>query len=198
MPRTASARSPGSIGQAGGIRELLRLAARIRKELIKHYDSPVRRRDRAHQIQGHRRRARGSSAACSTPRGSIARASTCMAARRPSSGRSSSTNRWSCTRAKLPEPKIPKPVKTPDFAKRLPKAIQPFTTKGVYDASARRRHLSFTQGAGHGGSHPHLAHEFVMRAGREPRPVPERRSSPPTGPASASAPTSPRSPAGRS
>jgi hypothetical protein len=22
-------------------------------------------------------------------------------------------------------------------------------------------HLSFTQGAGHGGSHPHLAHEFL-------------------------------------
>jgi hypothetical protein len=23
-------------------------------------------------------------------------------------------------------------------------------------------HLSFLQGSGHGGSHPHLAHEFVM------------------------------------
>ena len=22
-------------------------------------------------------------------------------------------------------------------------------------------HLSFTQGGGHGGSHPHLAHEFI-------------------------------------
>jgi hypothetical protein len=41
-----------------------------------------------------------------------------------------------------------------------PKAIQRFTTKGVYDL-AKKTHLSFTQGAGHGGSHPHLAHEFV-------------------------------------
>lgn len=62
--------------------------------------------------------------------------------------------------AKLPEAKIPKRVSAPDFAKRLPKAIRPFTTKGVYDL-AKKTHLSFTQGAGHGGSHPHLVHEFV-------------------------------------
>ena len=73
--------------------------------------------------------------------------------------------------AKLPEPKIPKPVKTPDFAKRLPKPIQRFTTKGVYDLG-KKTHLSFTQGAGHGGSHPHLANEFVMALveGRDPFP----------------------------
>jgi len=34
-----------------------------------------------------------------------------------------------------------------------------FTTRGVYDEE--NAHLSFTQGAGHGGSHPHLVHEFV-------------------------------------
>src|ERR1043165_5320168 len=50
--------------------------------------------------------------------------------------------------AKLPEPKIPKPVKAPDYAKRLPKPIQPFTTKGVYDLG-KKTHLSFVQGAGH-------------------------------------------------
>ncbi|MFM8878665.1 MAG: gfo/Idh/MocA family oxidoreductase, partial [Verrucomicrobiota bacterium] len=33
--------------------------------------------------------------------------------------------------------------------------------KGVYDMS-ENVHLSFVQGSGHGGSHPHLAHEFVM------------------------------------
>jgi hypothetical protein len=27
---------------------------------------------------------------------------------------------------------------------------------------ADNTHLSFTQGSGHGGSHPHLAHEFLM------------------------------------
>lgn len=70
--------------------------------------------------------------------------------------------------AKLPEAKIPKRVVAPDFAKRLPKAIRPFTTKGVYDL-AKKTHLSFTQGAGHGGSHPHLVHEFVsaLVEGRE-------------------------------
>lgn len=64
--------------------------------------------------------------------------------------------------AKLPEPKIPKLIKTPDFAKRLPKPLQPFTTGGVYGGKGKKGHRSFTQGAGHGGSHPHLANEFVM------------------------------------
>ena len=62
--------------------------------------------------------------------------------------------------AKKPEHKIPQKIKVPDFANRLPKAIRAFTTKGVYDLG-KKTHLSFTQGAGHGGSHPHLAHEFV-------------------------------------
>jgi predicted dehydrogenase len=50
-------------------------------------------------------------------------------------------------------------VTIPDYAERLPEPIQRFTTKGVYDEE--HEHLSFKQGAGHGGSHPHLAHEFV-------------------------------------
>jgi hypothetical protein len=62
--------------------------------------------------------------------------------------------------AKRPEPQIPEKVKVPDYADRLPEGIRPFTTKGVYDL-AQHTHLSFTQGAGHGGSHPHLAHEMV-------------------------------------
>ena len=46
-----------------------------------------------------------------------------------------------------------------------------FTTKGVYDLD-EQQHLSFTQGAGHGGSHPHLAHEFLqaLLEGRDPYP----------------------------
>ena len=52
-------------------------------------------------------------------------------------------------------------VKIPDYAHLLPEAIRPFTTKGVYDMS-ENVHLSFVQGSGHGGSHPHLVHEFVM------------------------------------
>ena len=73
--------------------------------------------------------------------------------------------------AKKPEPEIPERVKVPDYAHMLPEPIQMFTTKGVYDLDDQK-HLSFTQGAGHGGSHPHLAHEFVMSLveNREPFP----------------------------
>lgn len=59
-----------------------------------------------------------------------------------------------------PEPEIPEEVDSPDYAHLLPEAIQRFTTKGVYDTDDHQ-HLSFTQGAGHGGSHPHLVHEFI-------------------------------------
>lgn len=62
--------------------------------------------------------------------------------------------------AKKPEPEIPQRVKVPDYAHLLPEPIRRFTTGGVYDAG-EHQHLSFVQGGGHGGSHPHLAHEFV-------------------------------------
>lgn len=78
--------------------------------------------------------------------------------------------------AKKPEPKIPKPVKAPDYAKRLPKEIRRYTTKGVYD-EGKKTHLSFTQGAGHGGSHPHLAHEFVTALVEKREPFPNARQS---------------------
>jgi predicted dehydrogenase len=58
--------------------------------------------------------------------------------------------------AKRPEPEIPSRVKVPDFAHLLPAEIRPFTST-IQDAA----HLSFIQGAGHGGSHPHLVNEFV-------------------------------------
>ena len=50
--------------------------------------------------------------------------------------------------AKLPEPKIPKLIKTPDFAKRLPKPIQAYTTGGVYGGkgTGKKSHRSFVQG----------------------------------------------------
>ena len=53
----------------------------------------------------------------------------------------------------------PQRITVPDFARLLPQLIQRFTTKGVYDA--KHAHLSFIQGGGHGGSHPHLVDEFV-------------------------------------
>lgn len=64
----------------------------------------------------------------------------------------------------LPEPQIPRRVKVPDFAGRLPEGIRKFTG-AIHDAT----HLSFLQGAGHGGSHPHLAHHFLMAVlGKQP------------------------------
>ena len=60
--------------------------------------------------------------------------------------------------AKKPEPEIPEKVTVPDFAHLLPKEIQRFTMPSeIHDA----QHLSFIQGGGHGGSHPHLVNEFV-------------------------------------
>jgi predicted dehydrogenase len=78
--------------------------------------------------------------------------------------------------AKKPEPKIPKRVKVPDYAKRLPKPIRMFTKKGVYDLG-KHKHLSFTQGAGHGGSHPHLAHEFLRALVEDRDPLPNAKQS---------------------
>jgi predicted dehydrogenase len=57
----------------------------------------------------------------------------------------------------LPEPEIPKRLKVPDYAHLLPQPIRGFTGM-VQDT----QHLSFVQGGGHGGSHPHLANHFLM------------------------------------
>ena len=66
---------------------------------------------------------------------------------------------------------VPERVKVPDYAHLLPDEIASFTTAGVYD-SDDNQHLSFIQGAGHGGSHPHLVHEFLsaLHEGRAPYP----------------------------
>ncbi len=52
-----------------------------------------------------------------------------------------------------------KRVTIPDYGHLLPAEIAPYTIHGVYDEE--HEHTSFVQGAGHGGSHPHLTHEFV-------------------------------------
>lgn len=58
--------------------------------------------------------------------------------------------------AKKPEHEIAEEIEVPDYAHLLPEPIRPFT-RSIQDAD----HLSFIQGGGHGGSHPHLVHEFV-------------------------------------
>ena len=70
----------------------------------------------------------------------------------------------------------PERVKSPDFAHLLPEPIRRFTTKGVYD-SDEAQHLSFIQGSGHGGSHPHLAHEFISAIVERRKPFPDAAAS---------------------
>ncbi|MDI6449497.1 Gfo/Idh/MocA family protein [Anaerobaca lacustris] len=69
--------------------------------------------------------------------------------------------------AKKPESEIPSRVTVPDYAHLLPEEIRKFT-RSIQDAG----HLSFIQGGGHGGSHPHLVNEFVsaLLEDRAPRP----------------------------
>jgi predicted dehydrogenase len=69
------------------------------------------------------------------------------------------------TRGK-PESEIPQRVKVPDYASRLPEPIRRFTQPAaIQDAE----HLSFIQGGGHGGSHPHLVHNFLQAVlGKQP------------------------------
>ena len=78
--------------------------------------------------------------------------------------------------AKKPEHEIPEEVESPDFAHYLPEEIQRFTTQGVYDLD-EHQHLSFTQGAGHGGSHPHLVHAFLDALVKGDSPYPNARQS---------------------
>jgi len=60
--------------------------------------------------------------------------------------------------AKKPEPEIAAPITVPDFAHLLPEPIRRFTLPSeIHDAE----HLSFLQGGGHGGSHPHLVNEMI-------------------------------------
>lgn len=71
---------------------------------------------------------------------------------------------------------FPEKVKIPDYAHLLPKEIQHFTTAGVYD-SEENQHLSFIQGSGHGGSHPHLVNEFINALIENRSPYPDARES---------------------
>ncbi len=58
-------------------------------------------------------------------------------------------------------------VVPPDRQDLLPPEVAPFTKRSVFSDG---KHLSFVQGGGHSGSHPHLVHEFVRSIveGRSP------------------------------
>lgn len=66
---------------------------------------------------------------------------------------------------------MPGRVAVPDYAHLLPEPIRRFTQKGVYDDE--HAHLSFIQGGGHGGSHPHLVHEFISSIVEKRNPFPD-------------------------
>ncbi len=74
----------------------------------------------------------------------------------------------------LSEAEIPERVKVPDFARLLPEPIQRFTQPAaIQDAD----HLSFLQGGGHGGSHPHLVHNFLLACAGERPAMPDAETS---------------------
>lgn len=76
--------------------------------------------------------------------------------------------------AKKPEPEIPSRVTVPDFAHLLPEPIRRFTQPTeIHDAE----HLSFIQGGGHGGSHPHLVNEMVTALVKKRDPWPNATTS---------------------
>jgi len=145
-------------------------SGRIRDELVKHYGSPF-------AVESAQIRLRGSDVAARVYR------SLFDVARQYRESidvyGSKKTVEWPLVEheplvvhtAKKPEPEIPQRVTCPDFAHLLPEPIRRFTTQGVYDVG-ENQHLSFTQGSGHGGSHPHLVHEFLsaLAAGRDPFP----------------------------
>jgi predicted dehydrogenase len=74
----------------------------------------------------------------------------------------------------IPEPEIPRRVKVPDYAHLLPEGIRRFTMpEAIQDAE----HLSFLQGGGHGGSHPHLVHAFLSAVRGERPALPDAETS---------------------
>ncbi|MGV3602990.1 MAG: Gfo/Idh/MocA family protein [Dyadobacter fermentans] len=72
--------------------------------------------------------------------------------------------------AKKPEHEIATQVTVPDYGHLLPREIAPFTMQGVYNDD--EQHLSFTQGSGHGGSHPHMVNEFITSILEDREPFP--------------------------
>ena len=74
----------------------------------------------------------------------------------------------------LREDQIPRRVDVPDFAHLLPEPVRRFTQPAaIQDAD----HLSFLQGGGHGGSHPHLVHHFLMACTGQQAAMPDAETS---------------------
>ena len=118
-------------------------SGRIREELITKYNSPFAIETATFKIKGSDVVAEVTRSLFDTAR--QYRESFDVTGSRTSA---SSGSRWRarsrcCTCAGLPEPQIPRRVKVPDFAGRLPEPIRKFTG-AIHDAT----HLSFLQGGG--------------------------------------------------
>src|SRR4029453_5652535 len=80
----------------------------------------------------------------------------------------------STTATPLTEADIPQRVKVRDYARLLPEPIQRFTQPAaIQDAE----HLSFLQGGGHGGSHPHLVPNLLLASLGEKAAMPDAETS---------------------
>lgn len=60
-------------------------------------------------------------------------------------------------------------IQVPDYGYRLPEEIAGYTTETIYNDE--NMHLFFKQGGGHGGSHPHMVHEFVRSIIENRKPI---------------------------
>ena len=61
-------------------------------------------------------------------------------------------------------------INVPDRQDLLPKEIARFTKEEIFNKD--KEHLSFIQGGGHHGSHPHLVNEFVISIHENRQPWP--------------------------
>ena len=157
-PRTASSPCLALVGKHAE-HVVCHGSGRIGEELILEVRLPVRGRDGHDQAPRLRRRRRGDPQPLQRPPASTARASTSTADKNSFEWQQVEARSRSSTPV-IPEAEIPERVEVPDFAHLLPEPIRKFTTKGVYSLEDEQ-HLSFIQGGGHGGSHPHLVHAWL-------------------------------------
>ena len=135
----------------------------------------VRGRDRAREAARLATSPHASIDRCSTSRASIARASTSTAPSSRSSGRSSRASSTCCTRPSAPSRRSPRRSTSPTSPSGCPRRSS--ASRPRASTTTSETHLSFTQGAGHGGSHPHLVHEFVSALVEQREPFPNARRS---------------------
>ena len=169
----------------------------IREELIKHYGSPFAVETAHIKFKDSDVTARIYPLAVRHRRASTARASTSTARKKSFEWPLIEHEPLVLHTAKRPEPKIPKPIKVPDFAEA---AARRRSSASPPRASTTRREDAPELHAGRRPRRLASAPRARVRHARSSKTATRSRTprSPPTGPASACAPTSPRSRAARS